>query len=380
MQTISDSFQSLSTLHLIVVGVFVVSLCVHLFYYFFFFIRLSLFKQPESSNKFEPVSVIICAWNEEDNLKKHLQNILEQDYPEFEVIVVNDHSLDETDLLLQAWQVKYSHLRVINLSKENARIRGKKFSISLGIKGAKHDNLVFTDADCRPKSKNWLKHISSGFSNEKEIVLGFGGFEKRPGIFNRLYRYESVHIAMQYMSYALAGKPYMGVGRNLAYKKNLFFKTKGFVKHRHVASGDDDLMINEVSTGSNTSVVIDKESHTVSEPPQNMAGWWLQKRRHLSTGSYYRISSKLFLGVFTLTHLLFYLSFFLVLSMETMYWLVLCGISLKWIVHLSIIRVVTRTLEEDDLFLFSLLGDLFSPFFNTAVAISNRINPPIKWR
>ena len=169
-----------------------VSLCVHLFYYFFFFIRLSLFKQPESSNKFEPVSVIICAWNEEDNLKKHLQNILEQDYPEFEVIVVNDHSLDETDLLLQAWQVKYSHLRVINLSKENARIRGKKFAISLGIKGAKHDNLVFTDADCRPKSKNWLKHISSGFSNEKEIVLGFGGFEKRPGIFNRLYRYESV--------------------------------------------------------------------------------------------------------------------------------------------------------------------------------------------
>ena len=163
MQTISDSFQSLSTLHLIVVGVFVVSLCVHLFYYFFFFIRLSLFKQPESSNKFEPVSVIICAWNEEDNLKKHLQNILEQDYPEFEVIVVNDHSLDETDLLLQAWQVKYSHLRVINLSKENARIRGKKFAISLGIKGAKHDNLVFTDADCRPKSKNWLHEKSARF-------------------------------------------------------------------------------------------------------------------------------------------------------------------------------------------------------------------------
>ena len=380
MQTISDTLQSLSTLQLCLVGVFVVSLCVHLFYYFFFFIRLSLFKQPESSNKLEPISVIICAWNEEDNLKKHLQNILEQDYPEFEVIVVNDHSLDETDLLLQSWQVKYAHLRVINLSRENAKIRGKKFAISMGIKGAKYDNLVFTDADCRPKSKKWLKHISSGFSNGKELVLGFGGFEKRPGIFNRLYRYESVHIAMQYMSYALAGMPYMGVGRNLAYKKHLFFKTKGFVKHRHVASGDDDLMVNEVATGSDTCVVIKKESHTVSEPPQNMAGWWLQKRRHLSTGGYYRISSKLFLGVFTLTHLLFYLSFFGVLSMQTMYWLALCGLGLKWIVHLSIIRVVTRTLEEDDLFLFSLLGDLFTPFFNTAVAISNRLKPPIKWR
>ena len=380
MQTITDTFQSLSTLQLSVVLIFLVSLFIHLFYYFFFFIRLMLHKPKDGEGKPEPVSVIICAWNEEDNLKKNLQSILEQDYPDFEVIVVNDHSLDETDLLLQAWQVKYTHLRVINLSRENARIRGKKFAISMGIKGAKHENLVFTDADCRPKSKYWLKEMSNGFSDEKQLVLGYGGFEKMSGIFNKLYRYESVHIAMQYMSYALARMPYMGVGRNLAYKKDLFFKTKGFIKHRHVASGDDDLMVNEVATGSNTGIALIKESHTVSTPPQNMASWWLQKRRHLSTGGYYRFSSKLFLGVFTLTHLLFYLSFFGVLSIETMYWLALCGIGLKWIVHLSIIRVVTRTLEEHDLFLFSLLGDLFTPFFNTAVAISNRLKPPIKWR
>lgn len=380
MQTISDLFQSLSTLQLSVVGVFVVSLGIHLFYYFFFFIRLALHKQPEVKGKLDPVSVIICAWNEEDNLKKNLQSILEQDYPEFEVIVVNDHSLDETDLLLQAWQVKYSHLRVINLSRENAKIRGKKFAISLGIKGAKYENLVFTDADCEPKSKYWLKHLRSGFAEDKEVVLGYGGFEKLPGFFNKLYRYESVHIAMQYMSYALAGMPYMGVGRNLAYKKDLFFRTKGFIKHRHVASGDDDLMVNEVATGANTVIVVDKGAHTVSEPPNNFSAWWLQKRRHLSTGSYYRISSKLFLGVFTLTHLLFYLSFFAVLSIQTVYWLALLGLAVKWVVHLSIIRVVTRTLEEDDLFLFSLLGDLFTPFFNTAVAISNRIKRPIKWR
>ena len=380
MQTISDSLQSLSVLQLSMVMVFVCSLCIHLFYYFFFFIRLALFKQPESNGQSEPISVIICAWNEEDNLKKNLQGILEQDYPEFEVIVVNDHSVDETDLLLQSWQVKYSHLRVINLSSENARIRGKKFAISLGIKGAKHENLVFTDADCRPKSKYWLQQMNSGFASGKELTLGFGGFEKLPGLFNKLYRYESVHIAMQYMSYALAGMPYMGVGRNLAYKKSLFFQTKGFKNHRHVASGDDDLLVNEVANGANTCIVLDKQSHTVSEPPLNLASWWRQKRRHLSTGGYYRISSKIFLGIFTLTHLLFYLSFFWVLSIETMYWLALCGITVKWICHLSIISVVTRLLDERDLLLFSLLGDLFSPFFNTTVAISNRINPPIRWR
>lgn len=373
-------FQSLPTWQLIVVGIFVTSLAVQLFYYLFFFIRLAFYNPREIDGAAKPLSVIICAWNEEENLKKNLQSILEQDYPEFEVIVVNDHSRDETELLLHSWQKRFAHLRVINLTAENANMRGKKFAISMGIKGAKHENLVFTDADCRPKSKDWLSHMAQGLEEPKKIVLGYGGFEKKKGFFNKLYRYESVHIAMQYFSYALAGIPYMGVGRNLAYNKELFFKTKGFIKHRHVASGDDDLLVNEVSTGRNTTIELRKDAHTVSQPVENFAGWVLQKRRHLSTGTYYKPISKLILGMFTFFHLLFYLSFFGVLSMETMYWLALCGICLKWGVHLSIITVVTRLLDEGDLLLFSLIGDFFTPFFNTAVAVSNRIKSPIRWR
>ncbi|MBI1286948.1 MAG: glycosyltransferase [Flavobacteriales bacterium] len=360
--------------------VFIGSLLVQLFYYAFFFARLAFHRPTQSVGSNEPVSVIICAWNEEDNLKKNLQSVLEQDYPEFEVIVVNDHSLDETDLMLQSWQQKYPHLRVINLTRENVRIRGKKFAISMGIKGAKYEHLLFTDADCRPTSKHWLRYMTEGLKGEKKLVLGFGGFEKRSGLLNMFYRYESVHIAMQYMSYALAGLPYMGVGRNLAYQKELFFQTKGFIKHRHISSGDDDLLVNEVASGRNTTVETRKEAQTLSAAPESWAAWWLQKRRHLSTGSFYKLLSKIFLGIFTLSHVLFYLSFFGLLSMETLYWLALCGIFLKWTVHLSIIAAVTRILDARDLLLFSLLGDLFTPFFNTAVALSNRIKPPIRWR
>ncbi|MFM1874940.1 MAG: hypothetical protein RL266_677 [Bacteroidota bacterium] len=378
METID--IQQLPLWQLVTLGVLCGSLLVHLFYYLFFFIRLALHKPNDVQGKIEPVSVIICAWNEEDNLKKNLQSILEQDHPEYEVIVVNDHSVDETDLLLQAWQERYKHLRVINLNRDNANMRGKKFAISIGIKGAKHENLVFTDADCWPKSKSWLRLVSEGLNNEKQLVLGFGGFEKKPGLLNKFYRYESLHIALQYMSYALAGMPYMGVGRNLAYRKDLFFQTKGFIKHRHVASGDDDLLVNEVATGKNTIVEVRKEAHTLSTSPESWSAWWLQKRRHLSTGSFYRVSSKILLGIYTLSHLLFYVSFFVVLSTQTMYWFALCAIAVKWLVHLSIIRVVARVLDEHDLLLFSLIGDLFSPFFNTVVAISNRINPPIRWR
>ena len=373
-------FQSLPFWQQVTVGVFLVSLAVQLFYYLFFFLRLALYNPRDVDRESKPVSVIICAWNEEENLKKNLQSILEQDYPEFEVIVVNDHSRDETELLLYAWQKKYAHLRVINLTTENAKMRGKKFAISLGIKGATYDSLVFTDADCEPNSKHWLRYMASGLTDEKKIVLGYGGFEKRKGFFNKLYRYESVHIAMQYLSYALAGVPYMGVGRNLAYNKELFFQTKGFIKHRHVASGDDDLLVNEVSTGKNTVIEVRKEAHTTSQPVENFAAWILQKRRHLSTGSYYSLLSKLILGLFTFFHLTFYLTFFGVLSMQTMYWLALCGIVIKWGVHLSIIRVVTRVLGEGDLLLFSLLGDFFTPFFNAAIAISNRVKSPIRWR
>ncbi len=372
--------ESLPLWQLIVVGIFVVSLLVQLFYYVFFFLRLALYKPVHAEVEVRPVSVIICAWNEEDNLKQNLQLILEQDHPEYEVIVVNDHSRDETDLLLQAWQQKYNHLRVINLTTENTQMRGKKFAISMGIKGARYDNLVFTDADCYPKSKQWLTCMAQGLSDKEKIVLGYGSFEKKKGLLNRLYRYESLHIAMQYFSYALAGFPYMGVGRNLAYNKELFFKTKGFIKHRHVASGDDDLLVNEVATAANTCIEVRKEAHTVSQTPENFSAWILQKRRHLSTGGYYKISSKIFLGLFTLFHLLFYMSFFVVLSSTTMYWLALCGIGLKWIGHLSIITVVARLLDEDDLLLFSLIGDFFTPFFNTALAVSNRVKSPIRWR
>lgn len=364
----------------VLVGVFITSLMVQLFYQLFFFVRLAVHKPAKTAPYTGPVSVIVCAWNEEDNLKKNLQSILEQKYEEFEVIVVNDHSRDETDLLLQSWQRAYPNLRVINLNSDNSHMRGKKFAISIGIKGAKYEHLLFTDADCHARGQYWLSRMAAGFQNGKQVVLGYGAYAKQSGFFNKLYRYEAVHTAMQYMSYALAGLPYMGVGRNLAYEKELFFKTKGFIRHRHLASGDDDLLVNEVATGRNTIIEVDASSHTISEPLTNMTAWWRQKRRHLSAGSMYKWSSKFFLGIFTLSHVFFYLSFFGVLSIKTVYWLALCGIAVKWVVHLSIMRGVVRILNEPDLLLFSLVGDLFTPFFNTVVAVANRLNPPTRWR
>jgi cellulose synthase/poly-beta-1,6-N-acetylglucosamine synthase-like glycosyltransferase len=222
--------------------------------------------------------------------------------------------------------------------------------------------------------------MSAAMVGEKKVILGYGGFEKLPGLLNKFYRYEALHIAVQYMSYALAGKPYMGVGRNMAYLKELFFQTKGFIKHRHIASGDDDLLVNEVSTGENTTIVIHANAHTISEPKNTWSEWWTQKRRHLSTSGLYRWESKVLLGIYNLTTLGFYLGFFVVLAIPALYWTALVALGIKWICHLSIMRVPTRVLNERDLLLFSLLGDVFSPFFNAFASISILIKRPIVWK
>jgi len=360
--------------------VLAIASAVQLLYYLLIFVRLALHRVETEAPGTVPVSVIICAWNEEDNLRANLEAVLNQDHPDFEVIVVNDHSTDETDILLREWQKAFPHLRHIDLTKENANMRGKKFAVSMGIKGAKHDRLVFTDADCRPTSDRWLRRMGGAMTDGREVVLGYGGFERRPGLLNLLYRYEAVHIAMQYMAYALAGLPYMGVGRNLAYRKELFYRTKGFIRHRHIRSGDDDLMVNEVATGRNTAIVAHAEAHTRSTPKTTWTGWWHQKRRHLTTPGLYRWGSKLMLGAYSLSAIAFWVALGLSFSSGQALPFAAAALLLRWSVHLAVMRGVTRILGERDLLLPSLLGDMFSPFYNALVGISVLIKKPTAWK
>ena len=279
---------------------------VQLLYFWGLFSRFAFKKVPQRKWTDLPVSVVIVAKNEYHNLLEKLPAILEQEYPEFEVVVVNDGSDDDTELLLKELQSKYSHLNPVHLQPNVNFFYGKKFPLSIGIKSAKYDYLLFTDGDCKPNSKYWINDMVSRFDENKDIVLGYGAYFTRKGILNRIIRYETVNTAIQYFSYALAGIPYMGVGRNLAYKKKLFFDNQGFISHLSVGSGDDDLFIGRVANRRNTAVQFHPDSFTLSEPPQNFKRWWQQKRRHLSTSGYYKPLHRLLLGLYPLTTVLFY--------------------------------------------------------------------------
>jgi cellulose synthase/poly-beta-1,6-N-acetylglucosamine synthase-like glycosyltransferase len=337
---------------------------IQVFYYLFFFSKVAFYKtSSRSQSQQHPVSVIICARDEDEKLAVNLPGILVQDYPTtHEVIVVNDNSLDDTKYVLAELQKTFRKLQIVELSQEAKMIGGKKFPLSVGIKEAKHEIVLLTDADCVPASENWLYKMQASFTNGVEIVLGYGAYHKHPGFLNKVIRFETFHTALQYLGYALAGKPYMGVGRNLAYKKAVFIQNKGFSSINHIAGGDDDLFINQVANNKNTSVVIDKAAFTLSKPKQTWKEWKRQKNRHYSTGKFYKPIHKFLLGLYTASFFFFYPLFIASLILyDWRFSLIPFGIRL--IIQAIIWQKAMKKLNEEDLFSLFIFWDIWMFFY-----------------
>ncbi len=279
-------------------------------YWGLIFQRFAWYTKPRPSPKKAPlaVSVILCARNEATNLQNNLELILTQDYPIFEVIVVNDDSSDETAAILAHFNQKYKHLKVIGVTQKKQM--GKKAALSRGIKAAQYDWVLLTDADCRPQSPYWIGQMQLGAADQTEIILGYGPYIAEPTAVNCWVQYETIYVAIQYFSLALWQMPYMGVGRNLMYKKILFEQQNGFASHAHLMSGDDDLFIHQAATSQNTQIEIDKNSFMYSAAPSSWGKLYQQKNRHYSSSSHYQWYFKLILGLLSLSHSIFYLGYF----------------------------------------------------------------------
>ena len=332
---------------------------VQLFYYWILFRQTAFYKAgAREKSQQHPVSIIICARDEAANLARHLPGVLVQTYPStHEVIVVNHNSQDETRYLLEEFKKSFKGLHIVNLEQEAKGIPGKKYPLSIGIKEAKYEILLMTDTDCVPASEYWLQKMQDAYSEGVEVVLGYGAYNKRPGFLNKLIRFETFHSALQYFSYALAGLPYMGVGRNLSYKKGLFFQNKGFSSINHVLSGDDDLFINQVAHKDNINVVLDPEAFTLSEPKKTFSEWIRQKNRHFSTGKYYKPVHKFLLGLYSVSHFFFYPLLILSLVYN---WQVSLGIfALRLISQAIVYYKAMHKFNEKDLFAWWWLFDMW---------------------
>lgn len=278
-----------------------------MFFFLFFFRRLADNEQPPVSAESNlPISVIICTHNEQNNLKRNLPSFLEQKYSQYEVIVVNDNSDDETELLLMQMETRYPQLVVRHIKNQSQNLRGKKYPLTIGIRAAKYDHVLLTDVDCAASSDYWIRDMAGMFTPEKEIILGYSPFKSELGFLNKFIRYEAFITAMQYFSFALAKIPYMGVGRNLAYRKQIFFDHNIYPKYPQLISGDDDLLINHAANKRNTTIQIRPSSFVYSEPKHTWDEYWHQKQRHVSTARYYKWNHRLLLSVYSASNLLLY--------------------------------------------------------------------------
>lgn len=246
-----------------------------------------------------PVSVVVCAHDEEANIRELVPLLLRQDYPEFEVIVVDDRSNDGTyDYLLEATR-QLPRLRMVRVKFLPEHITGKKYAVTLGVKAATYDWVLLTDADCRPATDQWIRSLASHMTDNRQIVLGYSPYQRGHGYLNTFIRFEALVTAIQYIGRALLGTPYMGTGRNLAYRKALFLDNKGFHEHLGVTGGDDDLFVNRHASRANTSVSIGISSVMRSFPKGSWRTFLHQKRRHLSVGKRYRLIDRFRLGMFS---------------------------------------------------------------------------------
>ncbi len=349
-----------SLVAIIFLGLLGASFIIQMIYYWLVFARLAFYKQPQKkSNNQPPVSVVISARNEYYNLKQYLPKILTQKYPDFEVVVVNHASNDESQDYLKEMQGIYPHLKIVNIERDLNFFKGKKFPLSMGIKTAKNDILLLTDADCEPASENWISGIVRNYHNENiEVLLGYGPYKKGRGLINKVIRCDTFQVAMQYLSFALAGYPYMGVGRNLSYRRSLFFRNKGFTSHYTIVSGDDDLFINKVAVKKNTAIEISYETFMYSQAKASFGEWITQKLRHLSTGKYYGLKIKTILGLFSFSQLVFYSSLVVLLVLWVLPWYLLGVFLLRFYSQFVVHKFVLKRLNDSGILLFSLVWEI----------------------
>lgn len=355
---------------------------IQLYYYLFRFGRVAFYKKPPLPPRPQvPVTIIVCAHNESQNLRKLLPRLLEQEYPNFEVLVVDDRSTDYTHTWLEEEEKKDRRVRSLHIEQTPRHYTPKKYALTMGVKHAANEVILVTDADCLPNSPFWLSEMAAKFETAGvQINLGFSQYRKLSGFLNNVIRFETLYTGMLYMGAALARLPYMGVGRNLAYRKAFFQERKGFLAHKEVLSGDDDLFVNQNADKLNTVVTIGPESLVYSQPKTSWNAWFHQKVRHWSAGKLYRAGSRTGLALFMLSHWLFWITFVLLLSLWIEPYLVLGVFLVRTILLYYLLLQGSKKLGDPLQCWYLLLLDFLMIFYQLIVGIVAYFTKQTKWK
>lgn len=367
--------------HVALFAVLLLCFIIQVYYLIGKYYRLAIYKNENSTeDKIIPVSVIISARNEAKNLIEFLPLILTQDYPNYEVVLINDCSFDGSDIVLMDMQKIYPHLKVVTISEHDRFKTGKKFALTLGIKAATHEHMLFTDADCKPASNQWVRLMTCNFDAQTEIVLGYSPYIRKGGLINTFVRFETLKTAINYLSAALKGDAYMGIGRNMAYTKTLFFRSKGFASHMHLLSGDDDLFVNQNATSTNVKIEIGNDGFTCSQAKATLASWYRQKKRHMGVGKYYQGRHRKMLTIDALSGFVYYI-LLITLIVSNFYPLITFGIFiLRLALQLFVYIRIFKKLNAKDLLFYLPVLDIFYYFYLNVFGLIGTFVKTTQWK
>ena len=371
----------------IILGLLTLAAAVQLIFYLAYYMHPLRHMRAEQEGRVHrsdarpPVSVIVYANNESESLRRNLDAFLTQEYPEFEVIVVNDGSSDESEQVLSDFQERYANLYHTFVAEGARNLSRRKLALTLGIKAAKHDVVLLTNANCHPASPRWIETVARNFTDKTQLVVGHTRFERQSGPGQRFIAFDLLLRSLRIYGYTLSHTPYVADGSNLAYRKSLFFENKGFAKYMHLHIGDDDLFVNQVATRRNTKLELAPESHMIATYERNAEGWRYLKRCSAFTASFVRSGAKWLFPVETWSRYLFYAASLLLVALAlvppinvALLATAITAIVVRLVLTALFWSVASRRLASRRLTLSPWLYELLTPVADLLFHASSRFN------
>lgn len=343
--------------------------------------KLGFYEVKERNTNSEPVSVVLLVNDELEKLRVQLPALLEQDYPDYEIVLVVQSAHDDMIEYIDHIRLEHPELKVVELYQDLNFFKGNKFALSIGIKSAKNDLLVITEVGCIPVSNQWLREIQARFGRGKEIVLGYHRTESHPERYlSGFIRFGNLVTAMRYLSFALAGRPFMGLNKNLAYRRSLFYRIQGFTSHYRISDGEDDLFVNRASTSRNVAIAISPESQVKCALPPSFSSWVRHRKRYLRTRRYYRAGDVFFLGLYSSSYVLFLASFAYLVITQCLLYPVVSLFILRLFSQLFVFKKTMNRLGERKLLLLSPVNEVLLMILDGMIRISLVFDKKDKWK
>ena len=370
------SLSNFTILHWIIVSSLLLFFIIQMLFYLLLYRRPYIYESKRvktiiPEEELPSISIVITSKNESEYLAENLPKILNQDYPNFEVIVVNSGSTDESDMVLKGLELEHKNLYDTYVPQGAEPANEKKLALTIGIKAAKYDYVVFTEPHCAPCSDQWLREYATSFAEGNDIVLGYCKFNIKKSVpMRRFVMYDNLIHCLKYLSLAIAHKPFMGIGRNMAYRKQLFFDNNGFSNILNIEGGEDDLLINKMVKGNKTSVVISRESMTESSIINRFSTWRFLKSKYMHTKQYFKGFQSSLFNWESFSKYAFYLLFFCAILwgiFDKNYVLLGSGALLfviRWIMQVVILNKNNKLFGSGKYYLSLLYLDFFQPINN----------------